>query len=141
MPEQDTPERFLSEPHIAVLSTVDREGRPHVLPIWYLYEDGEIIMLAGARSQKRRNIERNPEVALTVDRRSVPYYAVMARGTAAIGPPPDDDLRLRIAVRYLGEELGRQYTARGSAQGTITIRMRPRRLIEYRGQAGRSRAE
>ena len=141
MAERDTPERFLHERNIAVLATVGHEGRPHALPIWYLYEDGVIIMLAGERSQKRRNIERNPEVALTVDRREPPYYALMVQGTAEIGPPPSDDLRLRIATRYLGEDLGRQYTARGSAAGTVTIRMRPRRLIEYHGRTGSARSE
>jgi PPOX class probable F420-dependent enzyme len=136
MPEQDTPDAFLLESNIAILSTVGPKSRPHAVPIWFIYEDGTLIMSAGARSQKVRNITRNAEGALTIDRRSQPYYAVMVQGTAEIGPPPSDDLRRRIAVRYLGEELGQRYTSMGTGEGTVTIVVRPRKIMEYKGRAG-----
>jgi PPOX class probable F420-dependent enzyme len=136
MPEQDTPEALLQETNIAILSTVGLKDRPHAVPIWFVYEDGTLIMTAGTRSQKVRNITRNAEVALTIDRRSLPYYAVMVQGTAEIGPPPSDDLRRRIAVRYLGEELGQRYTSMGTGEGTVTILVRPRKIMEYKGRAG-----
>jgi PPOX class probable F420-dependent enzyme len=129
---QDTPQALLNEPSIAVLSTVGPGNRPHAAPIWFAYEDGEIVIITGARSQKARNIARNPEVAVTVDRRSPPYYAVMIQGTAEIGPRPSDDLRRRIAVRYLGEELGQRYLAMGTGEGSVTVRVRPRKIAEYK---------
>ena len=135
MPDQDTPEARLQETNVAILSTVGPKDRPHAVPIWFLYEDGTLIMTAGARSQKVRNITRNAEVALTVDRRSLPYYAVMVQGTAEIGPPPTDALRRRIAVRYLGEELGVRYTSSGTSEGAVTILVRPRKIMEYKGRA------
>ena len=135
MPEQDTPDALLLESNVAILSTVGPKNRPHAVPIWFLYEDGTIVMTAGARSQKVRNIARNAEVALTVDRRSLPYYAVMVQGPAEIGPPPSDDLRRRIAVRYLGEELGQRYTSMGTSEGTVTILVRPAKIMEYKGRA------
>lgn len=131
MAEHDTALAFLEQANIAILSTVGPGNQPHAVPIWYAYEDGAIVMMAGARSQKVRNIERNAEVALTVDQRTPPYYAAMVQGSAEIGPQPSDDLRLRIAVRYLGEDLGRQYTARGSGEGVVTIRLHPRKIMEY----------
>lgn len=128
---------FLKEAHVAVLATVDRKGRAHAAPIWYLYEDGVFVMSTGRGSQKHRNVEANPEVTLVVDRRVIPYYAVMARGRAEIGPRLSEDDRLRMAVRYLGEELGRRYIERTSGEDSVTIRLKPRRLIEYQGRAGR----
>jgi PPOX class probable F420-dependent enzyme len=130
--EQDTPQAFLQEPNIAILSTVGPGGRPHATPIWFIYEDGEVVLMVDERSQKARNIARNAEVALTVDRRAVPYYAVMIQGAAEIGPRPSDDLRLRIAVRYLGEELGRGYTSMNTGEGVVTVRVRPRKIMEYK---------
>lgn len=127
---------FLKEAHVAVLATVDRKGRAHAAPIWYLYEDGVFVMSTGRGSQKHRNVEANPEVTLVVDRRVIPYYAVMARGRAEIGPRLSEDDRLRMAVRYLGEELGRRYIERTSGEDSVTIRLKPRRLIEYQGRAG-----
>lgn len=134
----DEQEQFLNEGNVAVLATVDAKGRPHAAPVWYLYEDGVFIISTGRGSQKHRNIERNPEVTLVIDRRTLPYYAVMAQGRAEIGPQLSDDERQRIATRYLGDELGRAYAVRTQAfQESVGIRLRPRKLIEYHGAGGR----
>ena len=134
-------DRFLNEPNVAILATTGPGKRAHAVPVWYLYEDGRFIMSAGATSQKVRNIERQGEATIVVDRRDVPYYAVMVRGNAEIGPPISDDLRLRLAVRYLGEKMGRAYVARRSGNDSVTIQLQPVNVIEYRGEAGRSESD
>ena len=136
MTQEEKRDEFLKEPNVAVLATVG-PGGAHAAPIWYLYEGGVFIMATGRGSQKHRNIERNPEVTLVVDQRALPYYAVMARGRAEIGSRLSEEERLRMAVRYLGDELARLYIARASGEDSLSIRLRPRRLIEYHGRAGR----
>ena len=136
MSEQER-EEFLKEANVAVLATVGGGGRAHAAPIWYLYEDGVFIMSTGRGSQKHRNVEAHPEITLVVDRRSLPYYAVMAQGRAEIGPRLADEERRRMAVRYLGEELARAYLESVSGEDSVTIRLRPRKLIEFNGRAGR----
>ncbi len=138
MSDEDSREEFLREPNVAVLATIGPGGRAHAAPIWYLYEDGVFIMGTGRGAQKHRNVEAHPEVTLVVDRRTLPYYAVMAQGKAEIGPPLSDEARLRMATRYLGEELAQAYIARTSSEGSVTIRLRPRKLIEYHGRAART---
>ena len=130
-------EEFLKQANVAILATVGPAGA-HAVPIWYLYEDGEFVMSTGRGSQKHRDLERNPNVTLVVDRRTLPYYAVMARGRAEIGPQLPDEERLRMYVRYLGEEMGRGYVSRGSGEDSVSIRLTPRRFIEYHGRAGRT---
>lgn len=132
--EQD---EFLAESNVAVLATVDARGRAHAAPIWYLYDDGVFIMSTGRGSQKHRNIEANPEVTLVVDRRTLPYYAVMARGPVEIGPALSGDDRLRIVRRYLNEDQTQRYMERMSGQDSISLRLKPRKLIEFTGRAGR----
>jgi PPOX class probable F420-dependent enzyme len=134
MPETDD---FLREPNVAVLATVDAKGRAHAAPIWYLYEDGVVIMSTGRGSQKHRNIEAHPDVTLVVDRRSLPYYALMVQGAAEIGPPLGREARRRMAVRYLGEEVAEAYLARTTGEASVSITLRPRKVIEFRGRAGR----
>ncbi|MBI1886712.1 MAG: TIGR03618 family F420-dependent PPOX class oxidoreductase [Chloroflexi bacterium] len=129
-------EEFLKQANVAVLATVDRRGRAHAAPVWYLYDGGEFVISTGRGSQKHRNVEANPEVTLVIDRRTLPYFAVMAQGKAKIGPRLDDESRLRLAVRYLGQETGRAYIARTTAEDSITIRLRPSKVIEYHGRAG-----
>ena len=140
MSDRVDPEEFLKQPNVAILATVGPGGRAHAAPIWYLYKDGVVIISTGRGSQKHRNVEAHPEVTLVVDRRTLPYYAVMAQGAAEIAGPLADELRREMAVRYLGEETARAYMARRGGGDSVTIRLRPRKLIEYRGAAGRSEA-
>ena len=137
MSEQVDVQEFLKEANVAVLATVDGQGRPHAAPIWYLYEDGIFVMSTGRGSQKHRNIERNQHVTLVADRRTLPYFAAMVSGRAEIGPPLSDAKRLELATRYLGGEMGRAYVARTEAGSSVTIRLRPEKVIEFNGQAGR----
>jgi PPOX class probable F420-dependent enzyme len=130
-------EAFLREAHVAVLATVDSKDRPHAAPVWYLYEDGVFIVSTGRGSQKHRNIENNPNVTLVIDKRTLPYYCAMAHGTVEVGGTFPDDDRLRLAIRYLGEERGKVYVERTSGEDSVTLRLRPERIVEYHGRAGR----
>jgi PPOX class probable F420-dependent enzyme len=129
---------FIREANVAVLASVDSRGRAHAAPVWYLHKAGVFIISTGRGSQKHRNVETNPDITLVIDRRTIPYYAVMARGLAEIGDPLTDAERREMAVRYLGEELGNRYVERTAGQDAITIRLTPRKLIEYQGRAGRA---
>src|SRR6188472_855811 len=31
---------FLRQPHVGVLATLRRDGRPYTVPVWFLYDDG-----------------------------------------------------------------------------------------------------
>jgi nitroimidazol reductase NimA-like FMN-containing flavoprotein (pyridoxamine 5'-phosphate oxidase superfamily) len=80
----DTVESLLtSEPLIAHLAT-SLNGRPHVAPVWYLYDDGTVeIVTAG---KKLENIRKNPRVALSIqkDERGHTEWMVSLLGTARV---------------------------------------------------------
>jgi PPOX class probable F420-dependent enzyme len=122
---------FLGEPNLAVLATVDRRGRAHAAPVWYLYEGGEFIISTGDGSQKHRNIEANPDISIVVDRRVSPIYYVSAFGRAAIGPAMTEDMRRQLATRYLSAEAVAGYMANIAPWPSVTIRLRPRKFIEF----------
>ena len=124
-------EALLEEANIIVFTSLDAKGRPHSTPVWYLYDNGEIIISVGKDEQKHKNVVRNPNVSVVIDRRQMPYYAGMIYGTAEIGPPLSQEDRLRLAVRYLGADLGRRYTEMTKGEESVTLRIRPRKEIEY----------
>ena len=136
MPRPFDKEKLFSDANIAILATVDSKNRPHGMPIWYIYQDGIFIMSASRTSQKVRNIERTGNATLIIDRRETPYHAAMIRGRAQIGPAPNDDWRLKLAIQYLGEERGNAYVSQGSSENSVTITLHPDDVIEYRGVAG-----
>jgi PPOX class probable F420-dependent enzyme len=127
----DEREAFLREANVAVLSTVDSRRRPHAAPVWYLYDNGIFRISTGVGSQKHKNIEANPNISLVIDQRVLPYYAVMVQGAAEIGPAFSQDDGLRLAVRYLGGELGTRYAQTQTAEGSVSLTIKPRKVIVY----------
>jgi PPOX class probable F420-dependent enzyme len=68
--------RFLSEQRVARLATVDERGRPHVVPIVFVYDEGMLYTPIDAkpksvppeRLRRVRSIRANPHVQVLVDR-------------------------------------------------------------------------
>ena len=58
-------ERALRDAQLFWISTVRRDGRPHVTPLVAVWDDGALYFSTGTDEQKAVNLEANPRVALT----------------------------------------------------------------------------
>jgi PPOX class probable F420-dependent enzyme len=58
---------FLGEERTVVCATIGRDGFPHLMPLWYVVRDGELWSWTFAKSQKVRNLERDPRATLQVE--------------------------------------------------------------------------
>ncbi|HVY54855.1 MAG TPA: PPOX class F420-dependent oxidoreductase, partial [Thermodesulfobacteriota bacterium] len=87
------------------LATVRKDGRPHVVPIWFYLDGDEIVFTTGERSVKFQNMKRDPRVCITVDDQTPPYSYVMIEGTTSFSEDPAELLywATRIGGRYMGE--------------------------------------
>jgi nitroimidazol reductase NimA-like FMN-containing flavoprotein (pyridoxamine 5'-phosphate oxidase superfamily) len=52
---------------IARLCSLNEDGTIHAAPVWYKYENGQIIMATPVASRKARNIQRNGNVSILID--------------------------------------------------------------------------
>ena len=96
-------EEFLTgDPVVAHLATC-RDGRPHVAPLWYRYEDGTLEVLT--TGVKLANIRANPRVAVSIeqDEAGVPTWMVSLRGTATV---IEDEAEIRAANRRINRKYG-----------------------------------
>jgi PPOX class probable F420-dependent enzyme len=65
-----TPEEvdaFLAEQKTVTCATNGLRGFPHLMPLWYVLRDGRIWAWTYAKSQKVRNLERDPRATLQVE--------------------------------------------------------------------------
>ena len=53
---------FLREPHHLQIATIGRDGRPHLVAMWYGFLDGAPALWTYARSQKVVNLRRDPRL-------------------------------------------------------------------------------
>lgn len=58
---------FLQEQRVVICATNGRGGWPHLMPLWYLVRSGEVWAWTYAKSQKVRNLERDPRATLQVE--------------------------------------------------------------------------
>lgn len=68
------------------LATVRPDGRPHLVPIWFVVAAGRWYICTGAESIKARNLQANPRVALALEDGDQPF---VVEGTARrVTPSP-----------------------------------------------------
>jgi general stress protein 26 len=74
----------LSETDMFWLSTIRRDGRPHITPLPAIWLDGTVYFCAGAHEQKAKNLESNPSCVLAVGANQFRSgLDVVVEGTAA----------------------------------------------------------
>lgn len=58
-------ERLLTAASLYWIITVRADGRPHAVPLVGVWHDGAFAFCTGAEEQKQRNLDSNPQVAVT----------------------------------------------------------------------------
>lgn len=121
-------EAFLAGLHVGILS-IQREGKgPLALPIWHQYEEGQVLIHMGRDSVKARLLRRHGRASMTVQDETPPYRYVMVEGPVTVAHE-DRDIS-SMAIRYLGDELGRQYAADNpTTEESVVARLTPERWL------------
>ena len=58
---------FLEEQKVMTCATIGPKGRPHLMPLWYVPEGLELRGWTYAKSQKTKNLERDPRATVQVE--------------------------------------------------------------------------
>jgi PPOX class probable F420-dependent enzyme len=113
------------------LATVRRDGRPHVVPIWFCLEGDDLIFTTAAKSVKARSMRRDGRVCVCVDDEDPPFSYVMVEGEASTSDDPDELLRwaTRIGGRYMGPDRAEEFGRRNAVEGELLVRVRPTRVV------------
>jgi nitroimidazol reductase NimA-like FMN-containing flavoprotein (pyridoxamine 5'-phosphate oxidase superfamily) len=97
---------FLGEQKTVICASNGHDGFPHLMPLWFVVRDGRIWAWTYARSQKVKNLERDPRATLQLET-GTEYQelrGVMFRTRARIHRETDDVAALgtQIMARYYG---------------------------------------
>ena len=118
---------LLTRPKVAILATHNRKGNILLVPVWHEWREGGFSFIVGADDVKARNLRRDPRASIQVADDAPPYRGIEVRGEAQLMEADAETLR-RLAVRYLGPEMGRAY-AGGTDPATQTlVRLEPGKL-------------
>jgi PPOX class probable F420-dependent enzyme len=122
---------------IATLATIDNEGRPYLVPVWYEWDGTHVWVVSKPKAEYVENLRRNPQAAVSIATRDVPYVRVYMQGPARLIKTNKEWLPMgrRMAVRYLGKAEGRSYIEKSKDWTRIFIKLKPVRIVSWDGGA------
>src|SRR5258708_8721608 len=85
-----TDERLRAEP-IIWLSSVRPDGRPHLVPVWFLWDGAASLIFSKPAAQKGRNLRHNSQIMLALDSAAEAEDLMLLDGRAVLlahRPPP-----------------------------------------------------
>lgn len=132
--------RFLAEQRIVNVSTLGRDGWPHMTALWYVMRDSEPWIYTYGKSQKVRNLERDDRATLLVE--SGEQYqelrGVMLKTRGEVTGDFDTVAQLAedIFLKYQGREAASIDDAtreglRSQVPKRVAIRFRPEHVVSW----------
>lgn len=136
---------FLEEQRTVICASNGRDGWPHLMPLWYIVRDEQVWAWTFRKSQKVRNLERDPRATLQIE--AGEHYhelrGVMIEADAVIHDHPSlvQDIGVALFLRYSGpEDTGEAGAAaaegmlaaiRGQAAKRVAIQFATRRVASW----------
>jgi PPOX class probable F420-dependent enzyme len=130
---------LLEAERVAIVTSLGPRGWPHSMPLWFVPRDGELWVWTYAKSQKVRNLERDPRATVLVETGEdyTELRGAMIEAEAEIHRDPETILGFakELASRYGGNlaPLGGDAVAGLEAQvpKRVAIRFRPLRTASW----------
>src|SRR6266480_7481772 len=130
--EPEAQRRLIEDQRVVAVASLGPRGWPHVMPLWYVPREGEIWIYTYAKSQKVRNLERDPRATLMIEtgHEYVELRGVQIEAEAEIH-------RDQETVFALAKELTSRYaegidSVEGDAAAALEAQARKRAAIGFR---------
>jgi PPOX class probable F420-dependent enzyme len=131
---------FVAEQKIVTVATMGPNGRPHLMPLWYVWDGTELRGWTYAKSQKAKNLERDPHATVQIED-GVDYAelrGVMFECDVQVEHDPDKvaDYGIALFARYGPGAEGEvpdevRQMVLGQAQKRIGLRFVPTRTVSW----------
>jgi PPOX class probable F420-dependent enzyme len=135
--EPDEQRRLIEGERVVAVATFGPRGWPHVMPLWYVPRESDIWIYTYAKSQKVRNLERDPRATLLVEtgREYADLRGVQIEAEAEIHRDHETVFALakELTARYAGAAVDDDHAAALEAQAKkrVAVRFRPVRVASW----------
>ncbi len=126
-------QRFLATKEVVVLATVQADGSPLAMPVWFLHSPQALTMISQAATQKVRNLRRDPRVCVVVEAGGLSTArGVIIQGRAEFLPESEE--RRMLAGAFLKKyqpELRRLWGGDAMPPDRVMFRIVPERVRSW----------
>ena len=124
---------FLDVPRIAYLSTIDNQGFPHIVPVWFAPDNSTLIFNSGKIRARLKHIQTNPKVAVAIGGNLGDSEGYLIKGDAVIEADPTHEQLKQIARRYIQDENAvNRFLKSVEQEERIILRLTPTKVIRVR---------
>ena len=132
---EDEVTTFLDEERIVTCASLGRDGWPHLMPLWYVTDGLELRGWTFAKSQKAKNLERDPHATLQVED-GVEYHelrGVMVECDVQVERDTErvSEYGLALVRRYAKGAPEAEEAFRQQARKRIGMRFTPTRVVSW----------
>jgi PPOX class probable F420-dependent enzyme len=127
-------QRFLATKHVVVLATVQPDGSPLAMPMWFLHDAATLTMISVDDLQKVRNLRRDPRVCVVAEAANA--TGGEGRGVIVVGHAAflaDDPERRTLVDRLHAKypELQQFWRGRAMPANRVMFRITPERVHSW----------
>jgi PPOX class probable F420-dependent enzyme len=126
---------FLAQQKVVSVATLGPRGRPHLVPLWYVVDGIEMRGWTYAKSQKAKNLERDPRATLQVED-GVEYHELrgaMLECDVEVERDPGEVAGYGMALFRRYAELGPEVEdmIRAQAPKRVGLAFHPTRIVSW----------
>ncbi|HMO52941.1 MAG TPA: TIGR03618 family F420-dependent PPOX class oxidoreductase [Tepidiformaceae bacterium] len=122
---------FLRETRIAKVATLNADGSPTIVPVWFEWDGAGARVFTSKNSPKVKRIQADPRAALSVEEPvGIPEAWVTIEGTCSLTREGTRELIARLARRYYDPEKAEKSIKEWLAADIwVTIEIPPKRIL------------
>lgn len=122
---------FLQKPFVARLSTIDPNGYPHTVPLWFDLDGDDIVIISDRNTRKVEHIARDPKGCIQIGGDTGDSAGYQFKGELSIEPDPEYRWLRQVTLRYeQGEQAEKDIELWRTTLDMIIIRMKVKRAIK-----------
>jgi PPOX class probable F420-dependent enzyme len=124
-------QRLLRGKNFAFVSSLMKDGSPHITPTWVDIEDGNVLVNTAIGRTKQRNLSRDNRIAISVADQNNPYDMVTIRGKVKdqiTGTEADEHID-KLAKKYLGKD---KYPYRSPEEKRVILKIEPKKVVHMK---------
>jgi PPOX class probable F420-dependent enzyme len=121
---------FLTKPRIARLATLDPDGYPHVVPIWFGVEGDDILFMSDRETAKVRNALNHPKGAVTIGGDKGDEAGYLIRGDLSIYDDVGHQIAHQLLYHYESKARADELAADWANDDIVVIRLTPTKIIK-----------
>jgi PPOX class probable F420-dependent enzyme len=122
---------FFEGKNFAFLSSLMKDGSPHVTPTWVDIEDDNILINTALGRIKQTNISRDPRIALSIIDQDNQYEMVTIRGkvTEQITGDVAEKHIDKLARKYINLD---KYPRRSKNEQRVILKIKPEKIFHMK---------